>query len=159
MHKKLIAAVLFLFVATASLAMVHKGTQNEREGLLISHYGQEILVDGSILAKETFVGELADGKGDVTNHEYQGILLKHLLEDCEIEVLDDNNVIITSADNYSVEFSAEEVNAENQLYLAVEADGKVLKDIDGQDGGIQVIIFGDPNSKRCVRCVAKIAVK
>ncbi len=159
MRKKLMAAVVFLFAVTVVLAAVHKKGQEERSGIEIIGGGRTVSLEVSALNQDSFSGELIDGKGDVTIHKYRGVQLKDLLEKNGFDISENGTVTVTSADNYSVEFQAEEVLADQKLYLATEVDGQVLKNIDDQEGGIQAIVFGDPNSKRCVRYAAQITVE
>lgn len=119
--------------------------------MMIRNGDQEISVSFEDLRKEEFAGELVDGKGTVTAHSYTGILLKDLLSAKGINPAEITVLKVTSADNYSVEFTGDEIRTDGTVYAAVVADGQPIEGIDPGTEGVQIIVFGDPNSRRCVR--------
>ena len=146
--KMMIAAMLIL---TCVVALFHRNSQEEVSCMVIKTAGKEIEADFSDLDQGEFSGELVNGKGDITFHTYRGILLRDLLESKGITVSDLSAVTVTSADNYSVTFEVKEILSEGMVYVAVTADGKPIAGIDEGTDGVQIIVFGDPDSKRCVR--------
>ena len=159
MRKLWIVGIALLLVVTGIVAAVHLGNQEEIACMVIRQGDREISVSFADLDRDTFSGELTDGKGDVTHHNYTGIPLRTLLEEKGVTLSPDAVVTVTSADNYSVEFTAEEILQEGKVYAAVTADGAAIEGIDPGTDGVQVIVFGDPNSRRCVRFAQKITVE
>jgi hypothetical protein len=159
MSKKLIIGILALLAVTMAVAAVHLMNQDAIACMVILQGEQETAVSFGDLDKSAFSGELTDGKGDVTHHEYTGILLRKLLEDKGIDLAQISGVTVTSADNYSVEFTAEEILHADKVYVAITADGAKIEGIDPGTDGVQLIVFGDANSRRCVRFAQKITVK
>ena len=159
MSKKLIAGILLLFVLTAVVAAVHLANQEEVACLVITRGEKTVTVSFADLGAESFSGELTDGKGDVTFHEYTGILLYKLLEEKGIDLSGITGITVTSADNYSVEFTAEEILETDNVYVAAAADGAEIEGIDRGSRGVQVIVLNDPNSRRCVRFAQTITVE
>ena len=159
MLKKLLIVIIALVAVTAIVAAVHLSNQDTVACMVISQNDRQIDVSFEDLGNETFSGELIDGKGDVTHHEYTGILLKKALEKKGIDLSGISRVTVTSADNYSVEFTAEEILQEDKVYVAVTADGKQIEGIDPGTDGVQLIVFGDANSRRCVRFAQKITIE
>lgn len=160
MRKKwLVLLAVILVLATVVAAMVHKSGQKEGDDLTIKADGQELTVPYEKLNQVSFEGELIDGKGDVTDHKYKGVLLREILETQGITVSSDTTIVVTSADQFSAEFTGAEIAESDNIYLAVWADGAEIENIDGEPCGIQCIAFGDPNSKRCVRFTSMIEVK
>ena len=157
--KYIIAAIALLLAVTAVVAAIHLANQKPVECMVILRGEQEIFVSFEDLGQDAFSGELINGKGDVTAHTYTGILLKDLLEKKGIDLSAVTGITVTSADNYSVEFTAEEVLRSDKVYAALTADGKQIEGIDPGTDGVQVIVFGDPNSRRCVRFAQKITVE
>lgn len=153
MSKKLKILIAILLVITCIVAVIHKSQQEEIACMVIRDSDREIPVDFSDLDQMEFSGELMDGKGTVTFHTYRGILLKDLLTVKNLEVSD---LKVYATDNYSVEFTKNEILAENKVYAAISADGKSIEGIDSGTDGVQIIVFGDPNSKRCVQYAAII---
>ena len=160
MSKKWITVIAALLVAaTAVVAAVHLRNQEEVECMVICQGETQISVSFADLDQGSFSGELIDGKGDVTAHEYTGVALKSLLESKGIDLATVTGITVTSADNYSVEFTAEELLADGKLYLAITDGGEKIKGIENGTDGVQAIVFGDENSRRCVRYAHKIAIQ
>ena len=146
--KILIAALL---AVTCFVAVIHMNQQEAVSCMVIRCAGRELPVDWEELNRTSFSGELVDGKGTVTAHTYTGVLLKDLLASRNISSTEISALKVTSADNYTVEFSAEEICADDKVYVAVTVDGEPVEGIDSGTDGVQIIVFGDPNSRRCVR--------
>ena len=158
MSKKLIVGTIILLVITGIVAAIHLGNQESIACMVIQVADQKIDVSFEDLKQSSFSGELTDGKGDTKSHNYTGILLKDLLLKKGINLDHISNVTVTSADNYSVIFTTEEVRDKNRLYVAVTVDGNNIEGIDPGMNGVQIIIFGDPNSRRCVRFAQTITI-
>ena len=159
MLKKLWIGIAVLVAVTAIVATVHLSNQDTVACMVISQADQKINVSFEDLDNGAFSGELTDGKGDVTQHEYTGILLRKLLEHKGIDLAGLSGITVTSADNYSVEFTAEEILQADKVYVAVTADGEKIEGIDPGTDGVQLIVFGDENSRRCVRFAQKITIQ
>ena len=159
LNKWIVVIVAVLVAATAVVAAIHLMNQDDVECMVICLGARQIPVSFEDLDKGSFSGELIDGKGDVTHHEYTGVELKALLETKGIDPAVVTGVTVTSADNYSVEFTAEELLEEGKLYLAITDDGEKIKGIENGTDGVQAIVFGDENSRRCVRFAQKITLK
>ena len=155
----LVKIVVMLLIATCLVAVLHLHNQEEIACMVIEQEALRLEVTFEDLDRLSFSGELIDGKGDVTSHSYTGILLRDLLEDKGIDLSQLSGITVTSADNYSVQFTMEEILADNKVYIAVTADGKAIEGIDPDTEGLQVIVFGDPNSKRCVRYAQRITLQ
>ena len=159
MLKKLWIGIAVLVAVTAIVATVHLSNQDTVSCMVISHGDQQIDLSFEDLDGGAFSGELTDGKGDVTQHEYTGILLRKLLEQKGIDLAGLSGITVTSADNYSVEFTAEEILQADKVYVAITADGEKIEGIDPGTDGVQLIVFDDENSRRCVRFAQKITIE
>lgn len=158
MSKKLKIGIVILLVFTCIVAFIHINSQETIACMVIRYGGEETTVGFEDLGKTEFSGELVDGKGMVTFHRYRGILLKDLLSDKGIDVARVTTLKVTSADNYSVEFTGEELRSDARVYAAVTVDGKAVEGIDSETEGVQIIVFGDANSRRCVRFAVMIEI-
>ena len=159
MKKIWFIAIVLLLLATCIVAAVHLENQEAIACMVILQGDRRITVSFADLDRSSFSGSLTDGKGDVTSHAYTGILLRELLEEKGIDLSRCSGVTVTSADNYSVEFTKEEILRENCVYVAITADGAKIAGIDPGSDGVQIIVFGDANSRRCVRYARKITIK
>lgn len=159
LKKMLVAAAALLLIATCIVAVLHLNDQEHIPCMVIRQEKRDISVSFEELDAYAFSGELTDGKGDKTFCQYTGILLRELLETKGIELAQISGITVTSADNYSVEFTADEILQADKVYVAITADGAKIEGIQAESDGVQIIVFQDPNSRRCVRYAQIIAVK
>ena len=66
---------------------------------------------------------------------------------------------VRAADQYAATVTGEEICEQDRIYLAVTEDGEPVEGIDEGTPGIEMVVFGDSDSKRCVRCVVEIEMK
>ena len=159
MQKKLIAGIIaILVVVTAVLVFVNRKGDKNVSGLVLAGGGKEVTIAWEDVGGQAFEGDLVNGKGEVTHHEYTGSELQALLAANGIEVTDSSVITATSEDNYSAELTGAELLEAGKVYVALTDGGKQLEGIDGGQGA-QLIVFGDQNSKRAVRYLKTISVK
>ena len=159
MQKKVIAGIIaVLVIAAGILAYMNRSGADDRSGLLIISGGKEILVAWEDIASESFSGEMVNGKGETSQHDFTGAELSSILSSQNIAVSADSGITATSEDNYSAELTGAEVLEIGKVYVALTDNGKQIEGIDGGQGG-QLIVFGDPNSKRAVRYLKFIEVR
>ena len=159
MQKKLIAAIIAILVVVAAvLVFVNRKGDKNVSGLILSGSGKEITVAWEDVGGQSFEGDLVNGKGEVTHHEYTGSELQALLAANGIEVTESSVITAASEDNYSAELTGAELLEAGKVYVALTDGGKQIEGIDGGQGA-QLIVFGDQNSKRAVRYLKTISVK
>lgn len=159
MQKKSIAAIIAILVVVAAvLVFVNRKGDKNVSGLILSGSGKEITVAWEDVGGQSFEGDLVNGKGEVTHHEYTGSELQALLAANGIEVTESSVITAASEDNYSAELTGAELLEAGKVYVALTDGGKQIEGIDGGQGA-QLIVFGDQNSKRAVRYLKTISVK
>lgn len=159
MQKKSIAAIIAILVVVAAvLVFVNRKGDKNVSGLILSGSGKEITVAWEDVAGQSFEGDLVNGKGEVTHHEYTGSELQALLAANGIEVTESSVITAASEDNYSAELTGAELLEAGKVYVALTDGGKQLEGIDGGQGA-QLVVFGDQNSKRAVRYLKTISVQ
>ena len=159
MQKKLIAGIIAVLVVIAAvLAFVNRGGDKNVSGLVLAGGGKEITVAWEEVGGQSFEGDLVNGKGEVSHHEYTGSELQALLQAKGIEVTESSVITATSEDNYSAELTGAELLEAGKVYVALTDGGKQIEGIDGGQGA-QLIVFGDENSKRAVRYLKTISVQ
>ena len=159
MQKKLIAAIIAILVVVAAvLVFVNRKGDKNVSGLILSGSGKEITVAWEDVGGQSFEGDLVNGKGEVTHHEYTGSELQALLAANGIEVTESSVITAASEDNYSAELTGAELLEAGKVYVALTDGGKQIEGIDGGQGA-QLIVFGDQNSKRAVRYLKTISVE
>lgn len=162
MNKKsryiLAAAAAVLIIAAVILALRVRGSTPGQSGLIINAGSKTVTVSWEDLDQTVFTGEIVNGKGEVSNHEYQGTELSELLAAGGIEIHEGTKITAVSEDNYTAELTGAEVMAEGRVYAAVLCDGGMIEGIDGGQGA-QLVVYGDSNAKRQVRYLKTITVE
>lgn len=120
-------------LVTAILALVHLTTRTpEVEGSILIN-GEAVSIDS--LDLEQVTGTIVNGKGEEKQIDAQGINIAKLFDS------DYDSITITASDEYSAVVNADETD---NAYLILDDDNPGL------------VVFGDSNSKRCVRDVVRI---
>ena len=146
-NRVVIWIIIALVAVTVLAAVIHLTTRvSAPEGvLLVEADGQTKEVAWDKLELMAVQGTLVNGKGEERTVDTQGILLQDVLEYAGVSV--ETEVTVIAQDEYSASVTAEEIEADGQVYLA-----------DMEDDGIQMVVFGDNNSKRNVTGVARLVV-
>lgn len=158
MNKKAIAIIVaVLIVAVAVLAIVNRNNSEDRPGMIISAGGSETAVAWEDINAQAFEGDTVNGKGEKFHNTYEGAELSAILEENGIDLAEDAVVTVTSEDNYSAELTGAEILERGKVYVALTQDGEMIENIEGGQGA-QLIVFGDPNSKRAVRYMKTVSI-
>lgn len=121
-------------LVTAILALVHLTTRTpEVEGSVLVN-GEAVSI--ASLDLEQVTGTIVNGKGEEKQIDAQGINIAKLFDG------DYESITITASDEYSAVVNADETD---NAYLILD-----------DDGNPGLVVFGDSNSKRCVRDVVRI---
>ncbi|MCR5795128.1 MAG: hypothetical protein K6G61_07280 [Solobacterium sp.] len=156
--KLIIAAIaVVMLIAVVILAVVVRGNNKAGPGLIIQAGGKTVTVSWEDINQTFFTGEIVNGKGELSSHEYRGTELFALFEAKGIEIREDTKITAGSEDNYTAELTGAEVMEEGKVYAAVVCDDEMIGNIDGGQGG-QLVVYGDPNAKRQVRYLKTITV-
>ena len=119
MQKKVIAVIVaVLVIAAGVLAVVNRGNSEDKPGMVIAAGGGEIAVAWEDIDAQPFEGDMVNGKGETSHHEFTGAELSSILAD----------------------------------------NGEMLEGIEGGQGA-QLVVFGDPNSKRAVRYMKTVTAE
>lgn len=141
----IILTVILAIVAAArhliTVPEAHAGT------LQVSYSGNETTLALADITINQVTGEILNGKGETLKIDAQGALLADVLIDAGIPVDSIGEVTVTALDEYSAVVTGEEVRAAAQVCLIYAEDG------------MQLIVFGDPDSRRNVRNVVRMDVK
>lgn len=120
-------------LVTAILALVHLTMRTpEVEGSILIN-GEAVSIDS--LDLEQVTGTIVNGKGEEKQIDAQGINIAKLFDS------DYDSITITASDEYSAVVNVDETD---NAYLILDDDNPGL------------VVFGDSNSKRCVRDVVRI---
>ena len=158
MKKHMTVILALLAVITLAVVIAHLEHNTRTEDLILISGGTETPVSLPELDAQTFSGTLVNGKGDVTESCYRGIELKTLLAEKGISLAGHETVTVTSADQYTATFTAEEILSDGKVYLAIRVDDVPVPGIEQDQPGAQLVVFGDENSRRCVRYAQVIEI-
>lgn len=151
-----IAAVLIILAVI--LAIKVRNSSPSSDGLIIQANGKTVTLSWEELNQTSFTGEIVNGKGEVSNHKYQGAELYELLQNNGIEIKADSKITAVSEDNYTAELTGAEVMSASKVYAALICDNEMIESIDGGQGA-QLVVYGDENAKRQVRYLKTITVE
>lgn len=152
--------ICLVIVAITMIAGINfRNDQSDIDGIMLITNYEEVNISFDKLKNEGFSGELLNGKGEKSIHDYEGISLYDLCKSNEITPEDINRIEVTSADQYTISVTGDEICEDGRAFLAVYQDGTVIEGIENGKNGAQLIIFGDRNSKRCVRYVKEIKIQ
>ena len=146
-HKLAIIIIAILILLTAFLTVVHLTTREQSaEGAVqIVQNGKTKLVYLADLKPVAPVqGTVVNNAGEEKKIDGQGILVIDVLKLAGVTA--ENEVKVTSDDEYTVSLTAEEVAEEGEAWLLIE------------DGTLRLIVFGDQGAKRNVKNVVRLTV-
>ena len=159
MNKKLVIIIIAVLVAAVGvLGFLTRNGNEEKEGLTIQSAGSETTAAWNDIDRESFEGDLVNGKGEISHGEYEGMELGKLLAANGVEISADTVITATSEDNYSAELTGAEILEKGKVYVALSQNGEMIEGIEGGQGA-QLIVFGDQNSKRAVRYLKAITIE
>ena len=144
-HKLTIIILCVLVALTAVLAGIHLTTREpETENAIqVQYMGQTITVFVDEMTLVPVQGTMVTGKGEQRHIDGVGISVADLLQQANAAI---GTVTVTSTDEYSVTLTAEEVTAENKVWLLFEEES------------FRLMVFGDEDSKRNVKNVVRLRV-
>ena len=141
--------VIALVALSAVFAIIHLATRTNvpEQTLLVEYQGKEISVNFAAMPLEQVKGTLVNGKGDRMDVDEMGCSLATVLEKALGDASAAQAVTAVAADEYSASVSSDEWNTPETVYLLQV------------DDSIQMVVFGDSNSKRNVRNVERLIVE
>lgn len=142
----LLAAALVLLTAVAAAIHLSGRTAPAEGALRVEKDGKAVELSIAGLELEDVQGSVVNGKGETRVIDGQGLLLSAALDAAGVQAA--SHVTVTADDEYSVVVTAEELSAPDMVYLIQQEDGKM-----------QMVVFGDANSKRNVSNVARLTVE
>lgn len=148
--KKSSGIVIFiacLVAVTAVIAVIHITTRTKvKEGtILITTTEKNYEISFDNLKTEPVEGTVQNAKGDIKTISGEGARLEELF--LEAGVMKADSVTVYADDEYSAVVMGEEIEDPAKVYMMIE------------DGMANLVVFGDPDSKRNVTNVVRIVVE
>lgn len=150
-----ILLIAFILILTVVLAAVRLMGREDAGGIRLIQGSKEKTVDIGGLDQTDFSGEMVNGLGEVTRHDFRGAFLLDILHDAGFLPEGVKTVTVTGEDAYKAEFTVEEIREEGRIWLAMEDNGSQVKRLNGSPGA-NLIVFFEDNSRRNVRAVESI---
>ena len=149
-QKRIVLLIIFILAAAVALLVILHLTGDgivEQGQVEIIRQDQKWFIGEKEIARIPVKGELVNGKGESVLIDAKGIALADALSSAGIDPAEVAVLKITSQDEYSAEITGEELLENGKVYLISE-----------DDGTFTLVVFGDSNSKRKVKEVARIEV-
>ena len=146
---KILMLALLLVTIIAAGAYLALRAQIPEDAIALEYGSTTYIVDLQGIKMTEIHGERMNGKGETKPVDGMGFHLQDLVAWTLGKDFTCNTVTITASDGVSAEITADELNEE----------GKVVLLWNEEDGRLQLIVFGDSNSKRSVKQVERIEVK
>ncbi len=142
--KYLIWLIAVIVVLTAILAAVHLSHREApaQGSLLVKAGGQTITVAEKDLTFVPVEGTTVNGKGEEKQISGEGVALREVLAQAGVQAV--AQVTVFADDEYSAVVTADELAEDGRVWLLHTEEG------------YRLIVFGDKNSKRDVKNVARI---
>lgn len=142
----IIISVLVLITAGAALLHLTSRTTVPDGILLVEMNGIKIKIGTAQLTTESVIGTIVNGKGEKISVDAPGISLAKLLADAGAVV--GERIVVVADDEYSAVVTAAELNEPGRVFLLVREGERP-----------QLVVFGDPDSKRNVSGVIRLVVE
>ena len=146
-NRPAILLLAVLLAVTAAAAGIHLSTrQTAQMGTVLVEYGgkvEELSLDRVELTAVR--GTVINGKGEERRVDAQGAPLSAVL--AEAGITSYTQAAVTADDEYRVTVTQEEAAAPDRVFLIVQEGERT-----------QLLVFGDPNSKRNVTNVIRLTV-
>lgn len=152
MKKNLMLKIVIALVLVAVVfAVIHLSTRSAEEtgAIQVSYGGKIVSVPLSKLTLQNVSGTAVNGKGEEKTIEGQGTPLSEVLTQAGVDLSTVQQVTVSAADEFSAVLTVGEVTEDGRIYLLQE-EGEARP---------RLIVFGDPDSKRRVKDVARIEVE
>jgi hypothetical protein len=158
--KSILLLIAVIVIATAALVVVHLLTDAVPEGnaVVLQVGGRTRTVPLDRLDQGAFHGDLTNGKGETAGHDFRGVELRTLLDQQGFDLPAAGTATVLAQDQYAATLTLAEIRTPGKVYIAVQEDGETLAGLEEGSAGAQLVVFGDPNAKRCVRMLESIAL-
>ncbi len=169
-HTKIAVAVACLLVVTGVTAYINSAGLADKLADYLDATVQLQGADGTKtaltmdtireLGETVFTAEVRSSSSPNREHEFAGVPLKAVLEKAGVSAAEAEQVLVRSVDGYVVALGAEEVLAEDNVYLVYAQDGEPLGTReDGGSGPYMTIVRQDSFSQRWSKYVLDIELQ
>ena len=156
--------IIIVFILAAILIIINRNSTQEqidmanKMQLSFTISGEEKIYYYDENHKEytTFDTQMKRKNGDVFDKNYSGIPLPVILEEMGVKITDNLDLSVVCADQYEIKLTADEILAENNIWLITKENGEKLAETDGP---FMLVINNDEFSTRWAKSVVRIKIK
>ncbi len=163
----IILSVIVLLIVVGIFSFLNAGNIGEKKQLeenktiMVSFDGNEIgRADMEFIknaGEKEFSAVMDTSDTGQEEHYYTGVLMNNVLEKMGIDVEDYKMVTVNAIDGYKVAFEPEEVQEEDNIYIAYRENGQILGTKgSGGRGPYQIVVRKDRFSMRWCKYVVEI---
>lgn len=161
-NNKKVFAIIFFAVAVVLIILNRHSTQAQidmagKMQLSFTVKGTEKVYcyDENHAEFKSFDTQMKRKNGDVYDKNYSGIPMMAILDDMGVAVNDKLTVSAVCADQYEIHLTADEIMAENNIWLITQENGEKLADTDGP---FMLVINNDEFSTRWAKNVVRVKI-
>jgi len=162
--------VVLLVVIVAVTAYLNRGDLAEKQELqeeaqiIFTVNGDETarfnLAEIKEMGEVNFNKELDTSETGPEEQSFTGVLLKNVIDAAGITLQDKQQVIVKAVDGYTVALTADEVQAEDNVYLIYMNNGEFLKPkSEGGTGPYRIVIKEDQFGQRWCKFITEVELK
>ena len=161
--KKNIFIILVFMLAVALIIINRHSTQAQIDmadkmqlSFIINGEENVYYYDENHSKYQSFDTKMKRKNGDIFDKNYSGIPLSLILEEMDIQITDSIEISVVCADQYEILLTADEILAENNIWLITKENGEKLNETDGP---FMLVINNDEFSTRWAKTVVQVKVK
>lgn len=162
-NKKSILVVIIFAIATLLIIINRNSTQAQIDmankmqlSFIISNEETVYYYDENSADYTSFDTQMKRKNGDVFDKNYNGIPLAVILKKMNVEITDSLDLSIVCADQYEISLTADEILAENNIWLITQENNEKLAETDGP---FMLVVNNDEFSTRWAKNVVQVKIK
>ena len=162
-NKKTIFIIVTFIIAVALIVINRSSTQQQidmanKMQLSFTVAGEEKVYyyDENHAEYTSFDTQMKRKNGDVFDKNYSGIPLITILNEMDVEITAALDLSVVCADQYEIQLTADEILAENNIWLITKESGEKLAETDGP---FMLVVNNDEFSTRWAKTVVRIKIK
>ena len=156
--------IIIVFILTVALIVINRNsTQDQidmanKMQLSFTVSGEEKVYYYDENHKEytAFDTQMKRKNGDVFDKNYSGIPLPVILEEMGVKITDSLDLSVVCADQYEIQLAADEILADNNIWLITKESEEKLAEIDGP---FMLVVNNDEFSTRWAKNVVQVKIK
>ena len=156
--------IIIVFILTVALIVINRNSTQDQIDMAnkmqlsftVSGEEKAYYYDENHKEYTAFDTQMKRKNGDVFDKNYSGIPLPVILEEMGVKITDSLDLSVVCADQYEIHLAADEIMADNNIWLITKESGEKLAETDGP---FMLVINNDEFSTRWAKSVVRIKIK